>query len=166
MEKAIRDDFIPSLFGEDQATPVNFWRLLALSVKHACIALPNPAILGPANHKASILVCSHVLAVFHGTTGFSTVDHLSVGREVFQELQKRKDVEYLESLASSLLWMPVETRRPSRGAKKQGCGLPLHPPPSMAPNFPSKNSRITYSCAMVSDPPGSSLSLRWLLGKV
>jgi hypothetical protein len=127
VEKAIRDDFIPALFGEEQATPDNFRKLLALPVKHAGIALPNPTVSGPANHKASILVCSHLLAAFRGTTEFCTVDHLSVRREVFQELQKRKNVECSESLASSLLLMPVETRRTIRRGKETGMWLTLAP---------------------------------------
>jgi hypothetical protein len=127
VEKVLRDAFIPALFGEEQTTPENFRKLLALLVKHAGIALTNLTISGPANYKASILVCSHLLAAFCGTMECSTTDHLSVHREVFQELQKHKDMEYSESLASLLLRMPVNTGQTIQRGKETGM-WPTPPP--------------------------------------
>jgi hypothetical protein len=110
VEEAIQDEFIPALFGNEQEALDCFPMLLVLLVKHAGITLPDPTISRQANSKASILVCSHLLAAFCGTVEFSTTDDLLICKEVFLELKKRKTDEYLEIFTFSVLTMPVDTQ--------------------------------------------------------
>jgi hypothetical protein len=145
VEKVLRSDFIPAMFREEQEVDDGFRTLLGLPVKQAGIALPDLTISGPANHRASILVCSYLLAAFRGQAIFSTTDHFSVRKEVFQELKRRKAAEYLTTLASSLILMPVETRRTIRKGKETGMWLTLAP-------FPPKNSGIISFCDTIRDP--------------
>ena len=114
VEKAIRTKFFPGLFDNDVGEADNFCTLLSLPVKQAGLAIPDPTISGPTSYDASILVCSHLLAAFRGTTTFSTTDHLSVRKEVFAELLKQKETVYSTTLDSSLLPMSGNTRRTIR----------------------------------------------------
>eukprot|EP00978_Attheya_sp_CCMP212_P001429 scaffold3002_cov64-Attheya_sp.AAC.2 len=61
VESSLKNDFLPALLGQSKiGQPLR--DLLALPVKHAGIAIPNPTTSAGGNFMASTVVCGHVVA--------------------------------------------------------------------------------------------------------
>jgi hypothetical protein len=67
VEAGIVDIFLPALYEETLKDCTYCRNLLALPVKFAGLALPDPSASFEGNYEASTLVCSHILAAFRGT---------------------------------------------------------------------------------------------------
>eukprot|EP00978_Attheya_sp_CCMP212_P020743 scaffold59762_cov33-Attheya_sp.AAC.1 len=65
VESSLKNDFLPALLGQSKIGQP--WRdLLALPVKHAGIAIPNPTTSAGGNVMASTVVCGHLVAALRG----------------------------------------------------------------------------------------------------
>jgi hypothetical protein len=98
-------------------------------VKHAGLALPNPAATADENYKNSTLVCSHLLQAVSLTSEvtFSSVDHTSTRKTVMAEVRGRKTTEYEASLTKVLSALDADTRRTIGRAKHCGGWLSVMP---------------------------------------
>jgi hypothetical protein len=64
IKQTLAKTFLPTLFGDkyDGKDPGHV--LAGLPVKWAGLVIPDPTPLAQPNYEASILLCSHILAVF------------------------------------------------------------------------------------------------------
>eukprot|EP00978_Attheya_sp_CCMP212_P024974 scaffold79458_cov43-Attheya_sp.AAC.1 len=82
-ESSLKDDFLPALQGQSKVLgqPLRDL-LLALPVKHAGIAIPNPTTSAGGNFRASTIVCGHlVVASIRRRATFNGAEHASVIKE-------------------------------------------------------------------------------------
>jgi hypothetical protein len=63
-EEFLATEFIPTLFGESIEPDGMIHRLVALPIKQAGLALPDPQETSGSCHAVSEYVCSHLLSTF------------------------------------------------------------------------------------------------------
>jgi hypothetical protein len=64
IKQTLAKTFLPTLFGDKYDDGDPHRALADLPVKWAGSAIPDPTTLTQPNNKASILLCSHILAAF------------------------------------------------------------------------------------------------------
>lgn len=127
IERAIKEDFLPALFGTTTDEVSSLRELQCLPIKSAGMALPNPQISADANYKNSILMNSHLLASLRGTDTFRSADHMSVTKEVRSELKLRRSEENESELERLTATMTPAQRRTIMRGKETGQWLSALP---------------------------------------
>jgi hypothetical protein len=80
VESSLKDDFFNALLGQSKVgQPLR--NLVALPVKHAGIAMPNPTARAGGNFRASTIVCGHLVASLRKRAMFNGIEHTSVIKE-------------------------------------------------------------------------------------
>eukprot|EP00978_Attheya_sp_CCMP212_P031185 scaffold117077_cov65-Attheya_sp.AAC.6 len=78
VESSLKDDFLPALLGQNKVGQL-LRDLLALLVKHAELALPNPTTSASrGNFMASKIVCGHLVVLLRERAMFNGAEHTSV----------------------------------------------------------------------------------------
>ena len=88
IEDAITDAFLPALFGTD--VPTTTQDIIALPVKLAGLALPNPIATYNTNCISSELITSHIVAALRECEDFSFHAHKLTIKVAKSELRKQK----------------------------------------------------------------------------
>jgi hypothetical protein len=101
--------------------------LLALPVKFAGLALPDPSASSEGNYEASTLVCSHIIAAFRGTESFSSADHQSLRKAVTAEIKTRRSDKQDSTLSTILADLDCDTHRTILRGKETGQWLSVMP---------------------------------------
>ena len=112
IEEAITTKFLPSLFGSNPLpTSPTLRHILALPVKCAGIAIPNPVVTAAANYQASTVLCSHLLSALRGATPFCSADHKTTIHMTRSELQVRNSAAHASVLRQQLATLPPALQR-------------------------------------------------------
>jgi hypothetical protein len=126
VESSLKDDFLPALLGQSKVgQPLR--DLLALPVKHAGIAIPNPTTSAGGNFRASTIVCGHLVASLRKRATFNGAEHTSVikeGRAAMRLCRAAVDDSELTRLLRNL---PQEKRRIIERGRQTGAWISVQP---------------------------------------
>ena len=126
VESSLKDDFLPALLGQSKVgEPLR--DLLALPVKHAGIAIPNPTTSAGGNFRASTIVCGHLVTSLRKRVTFNGAEHTSVikeGRSAMRLCRTAVDDNELTRLLRNL---PQEKRRIIERGRRTGAWISVQP---------------------------------------
>ena len=100
VEKALWEGFLPDLFhGATEHMPD--WTITGLPVKHAGLAIPDPAHMAKGNWTASCVVTGHLVAALRGRVEFRSGDHTQLLTDDRKEIRRQKDQEVEEAFSAA-----------------------------------------------------------------
>jgi hypothetical protein len=126
VESSLKNDFLPALLGQSKiGQPMR--DLLALPVKHAGIAIPNPTTSARGNFMASTVVCGHLVAALRERVQFNRAEHKSVIKEGRAAIKINRTVVHDNELSRLLRPLPPEKKRIIERGRRTGAWISVQP---------------------------------------
>jgi hypothetical protein len=106
LEEMITSSFLPALFGKSQDSISDIRTLLALPVKLAGLAVPDPVSTCAANYQSSTVMSSHLLLAVQEKITFNFQDHNDTCRAALVATRAEKQLSNESKLSTFLTSLP------------------------------------------------------------